>query len=77
VNSTATLIPVSFGEQTFTITAPDGTVLDQETQPATAKTGAIAHNKNATVSCDFGGSQTAPDGTTFTIQGSVVGFVTK
>jgi hypothetical protein len=77
LDSTAMLIPVAFGEQTFTVTAPDGTILDQETSPPTAKPGASAHNKNATVNCEFAGSQTAPDGTTFTITGTVQGFVTK
>jgi predicted metal-dependent enzyme (double-stranded beta helix superfamily) len=76
LNSTATLIPVSFGEETFTIYAPDGTVVDQETQAPTAKAGASAHNKHATLSCTFSGSQTAPDGSMFVISGSVVGFVT-
>jgi hypothetical protein len=74
--STAMLIPVSFGEITFTVTAPDGTVLDQETQPPTAKAGASAHNRHAATSCSFSGSASAPDGTTFTIEGTVTGFVT-
>lgn len=77
LNSTAMLIPVAFGEQTITVTAPDGTVLDQETVPATMKKGASAHNKNATVNCDFAGGATAPDGTMFTVSGTVRGFVTK
>ena len=76
LNSTAMLIPVAFGEQTFTVTDSDGNVIDQETIPPTAKTGAIAHNRNATTSCSFTGGATAPDGTTFTISGDVTGFVT-
>lgn len=76
LNSTAILVPVSFGVQTFTVYDPDGNVIDQETTPPSAKPGAIAHNKHATTSCDFGGMITAPDGSTFSISGSVVGFVT-
>ena len=75
VSGTGMLIPVSFGEVTFTLTDSDGNVLDQETQAPTAKTGASVHNKNATTSCDFAGSSTE-GGTTFTLAGSVQGFVT-
>jgi hypothetical protein len=77
LSSSAVLVPVAFGPITFTVTDPDGNVVDQETSPPTAKPGAAAHNKNATVSCEFFGSQTAPDGTTFSIDGTVTGFVTK
>jgi hypothetical protein len=76
LGSTSILVPVWFGEQTLTVTAPDGTILDQETVPPTAKPGASMHNPNATTSCEFAGSVTAPDGTTFSIMGSVVGFAT-
>jgi hypothetical protein len=75
LSGTAILIPVSFGEITFTLTDSDGNIIDQETQPPTAKTGAAAHNMNATTSCTFSGSSTE-DGTTFTLAGSVRGFVT-
>ena len=34
INSTATLIPLWFGEQMFTVTDPNGVVVDQETAPA-------------------------------------------
>jgi hypothetical protein len=77
LSSTAILVPIAFGPITFTVTAPDGTILDQETDPATAKPGASMHNKHAATNCDFAGSATAPDGTTFSIEGSVTGFVTK
>jgi hypothetical protein len=76
LSSSAVLVPVSFGPITFTVTDSEGNILDQETSPSTAKPGAAAHNKNATTSCDFSGSSTAPDGTTFTIEGTVTGFVT-
>ncbi|HEY3530605.1 MAG TPA: hypothetical protein VGK78_15775 [Nocardioides sp.] len=76
LNSTAVLIPVAFGEQTFSVYDPDGNLIDQETVPASAKTGASAHNGHATVNCSFAGSTTAPDGSTFMISGTVTGFVT-
>jgi hypothetical protein len=77
LNSTATLIPVAFGEQTVSVYDPDGNPVDQEILPAGAKTGASAHNKNATRNCSFEGSATAPDGTTFMVAGTVTGFVTR
>lgn len=78
LNSTATLIPVSFGDQTFTLTDPNGVVVDQETAPAAAKgSSASAANRATETACTFSGSQTDPgSGYTFTIAGSVVGFVT-
>ena len=76
LNSTSVLIPVAFGEQTFSIYDPDGNLIDQETAPPSAKAGASAHNKHATVNCSFEGSSTAPDGSTFMIAGTVTGFVT-
>lgn len=78
VNSTATLIPLWFGEQTFTVTDPNGVVVDQETAPASAKgDSASAANRATETACTFSGSQTDPSsGFTFTIAGSVVGFVT-
>lgn len=75
LGSTSILVPVAFGTQTFTVFDPQGNIVDQETVPPSAK-GAIGHNKHATTSCDFSGTQTAPDGFRLTIQGSVVGFVT-
>jgi hypothetical protein len=76
LNSTAMLIPVSFGEVTFTVYDPDGNIVDQEIQPPMAKAGASAHNKHAATNCSFSGGATFPDGSMFTIVGSVTGFVT-
>jgi hypothetical protein len=76
LSSTAVLVPVAFGPITFTVTDSEGNILEQETSPSAAKAGASAHNKNATTNCEFFGSQTAPDGTTFSIDGTVTGFVT-
>jgi hypothetical protein len=75
LGSTSTLVPVSFGTVTFTVYDAQGNIVDQETTPPRAK-GAIGNNSHATLACDFSGSQTAPDGSRFTIVGSVVGFVT-
>ncbi len=75
LGSTSVLVPLAFGEQTFTVYDPQGNIVDQETAPPSAK-GAAGHNPNGTTSCDYYGSMTAPDGSTFTIQGSVLGFVT-
>lgn len=75
LDSTSILVPVSFGTETFTVYDPAGNIVDQQTEPPSAK-GAIEHNKHAVIACEFSGSQTAPDGSMFTIEGSVVGFVT-
>ena len=76
LNSASILVPVSFGTVTFTIRDPEGNIVDQETEPPSAKTGASANNPNATTNCQFVGMVTAPDGSTFTVEGTVVGFVT-
>ena len=76
LSSSSILVPVSFGTQTVTIRDPEGNIVDQETVPPSAKPGASAHNKHATTNCEFVGTATAPDGSTFTVDGTVVGFVT-
>jgi secreted PhoX family phosphatase len=76
VNSTSILVPVSFGTLTITVRDSQGTIVDQETQPPSAKPGASAHNGHATTNCEFTGTVTAPDGSSFSIEGTVVGFVT-
>lgn len=75
--STATLVPLSFGEQTFTVTDQNGMVVDQQTLPPSAKgNSADAPNRATQTMCTFSGSQTSPGGFTFSIDGSVLGFVT-
>jgi hypothetical protein len=76
VDSSSILVPVSFGTQTITIRDADGNIVAQETQDPSAKPGASAHNPNATTNCEFVGTASAPDGSTFTVEGTVVGFVT-
>ena len=73
LGSTSVLIPVSFGETTFTV-IENGVVVDQETEPGVSK-GSAAANPNATTTCSYTGSQTEGT-TTFTISGTVTGFIT-
>lgn len=75
VNGQSTLVPLSFGTQTFTVYDAAGNVVDQESVPPSAK-GALDSNKHATAFCTFTGSQTAPDGSRFVLNGSVIGFAT-
>jgi hypothetical protein len=75
LDSTAVLIPVAFGPITSTVYDTNGNIVDQETEPADAKPGASVHNRNATTHCSFSASVSFPDGT-FTLEGTVVGFVT-
>jgi len=77
LDSTSTLVAVAFGETTFTVTDANGTVLDSETQPASTK-GASGNQQRATdISCSYTGGSTDPvSGMTFTISGTVEGFVT-
>lgn len=77
LGSTATLIPLAFGEQTFTVTDQSGSVVDQETTPASAK-GMSASTERATrTMCSFSGGATDPEsGYSFSISGTVEAFVT-
>jgi hypothetical protein len=73
LSSTAMLVPVAFGETTFTV-IQNGQVVDTETEPGSTK-GSSVKNPNATTTCTYTGSMTEGD-TTFTISGTVTGFVT-
>ncbi|HWC22231.1 MAG TPA: hypothetical protein VG502_08045 [Flexivirga sp.] len=75
LNGQTVLIPLAFGMQTFTVYDASGNIIDQESVPPSTKT-AVNANKQATKSCTFSGSQTAPDGTRFEINGSVIAFAT-
>ena len=75
LHSTSVLIPVAFGPTTFTVTDPDGNVVDQGTDPAEAK-GSSAQNPGADMECTFVVSFQDPDGLTITVEGTVTGFVT-
>jgi hypothetical protein len=78
MGSTATLIPLAFSNQLFTITDPNGMIIDQETAPDEAKgNSASAANRASRTTCNFSGSQIDPvSGNTFTFSGTVIGFVT-
>jgi hypothetical protein len=80
VNSTSTLIPLSFGETTGTVTDANGNLVDSFSDPATAKGSAGSHDRTTTTSCTYTSDDTfvSPDlGPLHVhVQGSVVGFVT-
>ena len=78
--SNAILVPTAFGEIHGTVTSTTGTVLAEFTDPPTAK-GSSSKPRATTTSCTFGLSQTGFDDefgqvVTFTLSGSVTGFVT-
>jgi hypothetical protein len=79
------IILSSFGEFHFTATAPDGTVLFDETEPGNAKGGGHVNVNRPSVTCTFELSEVLaeadperglPAGTTVTFGGSVTGFLT-
>jgi hypothetical protein len=72
--STSTLIPLAFGPTTFTVTDPNGVVVDSGTDPAAAK-GSSAHATGAQW-CTFSLSGTDENGFTFSVTGDVLGMVT-
>ena len=74
--STATFVPVSFGEFTFTVTDAQGNVVDQGTEPGIDKgKGNAAKGKKTLITCEFSFSDTE-DGLTFEGGGTVTGFLT-
>lgn len=75
LDSNAVVVPVAFGETTFTVTDPDGNVVDSETDPPASK-GSSAKNPNATTNCSFSGSVTDPDGFTFSTSGTATVMIT-
>ena len=79
------IIPTSFGDFHFLATAPDGTVLFDETEPGNAKGGGHVKVNRPSVNCSFEQSEVLteadpesglPAGTTLTFGGSVTGFLT-
>jgi hypothetical protein len=67
------LIPVAFGETTFTLTDPEGNVLVEETEPAVAKGSGKAKRNRALLECSFDFSF-EEDGNTVTVRGTVTAF---
>ncbi len=79
LNSTAVLIPISFGEATFSEHI-NGVLVDQETQPPARKGNARVPANTMGVSCDYSFSQTQTDPNTgdvfrFSGSGTVDGFI--
>jgi hypothetical protein len=74
VNSTSTLIPVSFGVETDVFTDPGGTA-HQSTVPPRAK-GSAAPNGGTLLSCSYHIGLSFEDGSSLTIDGTVTGFTT-
>jgi hypothetical protein len=75
--STSTLVPVAFGESTFTITDSSGNVLDSETMPASTKGQSGNQVRGTTISCSYTGGGADPEsGMVFTLSGTVEGFTT-
>jgi hypothetical protein len=75
VSSTAVLVPVAVSEGLVTVLDENLNVLDQWTTPAAAKPGVMKHHKKALTTCDVIGFQPRSDGTTLTVQKSMVAFV--
>ena len=77
--SSTVLIPTSFGPQSWTLTAADGTVLDSGTDPALVK-GAAERPRATATTCTFTITQTFTDPDlgelTFVIGGEVRAFTT-
>jgi hypothetical protein len=69
------VVPLSFGEETGTVRDPEGTVVDQFTEPATTKGRARARGRER-VSCTYSATFTE-DGFTITVTGSVTGFMSS
>jgi hypothetical protein len=72
--STSTLIPLAFGPITFTVTDPNGVVVESGTDPAAAK-GSSAHAAGGQW-CTFSITGTDEAGFTFSATGDVLGMVT-
>ena len=71
--SNSILVPTAFGETTFTVTDPEGTVTT-ETYPPVSK-GSSAPPLATTTSCTFHLDSTE-DGYSIVLDASVTGFVT-
>ena len=74
LGSTSTLVPLAFGPSTFTLTDPNGVVVDSGTDPGAAK-GRSANAAGAQW-CSYWLSGTDGDGFTFSVTGTVLGKVT-
>ena len=78
--NTSMLIPTAFGEFHATLSDSEGNVIEEETQPPAIKGNSGNHQRATTATCTFTLTDSFEDpalGTlTFTVEGSVTGFVT-
>jgi len=74
LNSNRVLIPVAFGEFSFTITNPSGVVIDSGTDPAFSK-GSSSPKGHTLIECTYFVTNTQ-NGFTFSGSGGVTGFIT-
>lgn len=75
LNSSAILVPVSFGTTTFTVKDAEGNVVFEETEPG--RTHRHAQRKGRTlIDCTYTLSFPVEEGNTATVSGSVTGFIT-
>ena len=74
LNSTTMLIPVAFGPSTSTLTDSEGNIVDQQTDAGGPKGSANPAGRTL-LDCSFSGGASFDD-LTFTLEGTVTGFVT-
>ena len=82
--STTVVVPIAFENQRFVATAPDGTVLADETDPGRMAKGSVAdRNPRTQVHCTFTltfvleqAEDGFPAGTSLSITGDVIGYLT-
>ena len=75
LSSTKVLVPVAVGEALVTVLDADLNVVDQWTTRRTVKKHLLRHRKKALVTCDVIGFDPRADGTTVTVQGSMIAKV--
>jgi hypothetical protein len=82
--STTVVVPIAFENERFVATAPDGTVLADDTNPDREVKGQVeSHNPRQQVHCTFAltfvldqPEEGFPAGTTLSITGDVIGYLT-
>ena len=77
LSSTSVLVPVAVSKQLVTVLDADLNVVDQWTTPARAKKGVLNHAKKKSLTrCEVIGFDPRSDGTTITVQGSMLATIT-
>jgi hypothetical protein len=72
VSSNTVLVPVAVSEALVTLLDENLDVVDQSKLPAAAKRGVAKHHKKSVATCDIVGFAPRPDGSTLTVQESMV-----